>query len=145
MTTVVVVDEAEDQLRIIDRWWRENRPLAPKLVLEEFSRCVSLLETAPDIGPRFRRSSVLGVRRLVMKRTKHIVFYVHDRANAIVHVIAVWGAPKEGTPILRDFEPFSAADVVFLESTYGDRDHQPFANTLLEFINILKFPVNARH
>ena len=34
--------------------------------------------------------------------------------------------PK-GAPILRDYETFSQGDVVFLESTYGDRDHQPFA------------------
>lgn len=51
---------------------------------------------------------------------------------------------QKGTPILRDFEPFSTADVVFLESTYGDRDHQPFANTLLEFIGVLKQAIEAK-
>jgi metallo-beta-lactamase family protein len=43
-----------------------------------------------------------------------------------------------GAPILKDFEPFHQADVVFLESTYGDRDHKPFNDTVKEFIAIVK-------
>jgi metallo-beta-lactamase family protein len=45
--------------------------------------------------------------------------------------------PK-GALILRDSEPFSQADLVFLESTYGDRDHKPFADTVNEFVDILQ-------
>ena len=44
--------------------------------------------------------------------------------------------PK-GAPILRDFEPFHAADMVFEESTYGDRDHKPFGETVAEFEEIV--------
>ncbi|MBI2893554.1 MAG: type II toxin-antitoxin system RelE/ParE family toxin [Deltaproteobacteria bacterium] len=102
MTTVVVVAEAEEQLREIIEWWVENRPAAPALVLEEFARCVELLEHSPDAGPRFLRTRVPGVRRLVMKRTRHLVYYVHDEENAVVYIITVWGAPREGDPALRD-------------------------------------------
>jgi metallo-beta-lactamase family protein len=48
--------------------------------------------------------------------------------------------PKSA-PILRDAEPFAQADVVFLESTYGDRDHRPFAETVGEFIAVLRLAV----
>jgi metallo-beta-lactamase family protein len=51
--------------------------------------------------------------------------------------------PKNA-PILRDSEPFRHADLVFLESTYGDRDHQPFAETVEEFNAIVKDAVDAR-
>jgi metallo-beta-lactamase family protein len=51
--------------------------------------------------------------------------------------------PK-GAPILRDYEPFHKADMVFLESTYGDHDHQPFGETVTEFVNIVKDAVNQR-
>jgi metallo-beta-lactamase family protein len=51
--------------------------------------------------------------------------------------------PK-GAPILRDAEPFSQADMVFLESTYGDRDHRPFDETVHEFIEILQQAVARR-
>ena len=102
MTTVVVVDEVEEQLREINEWWIANRRAAPNLVLDEFERCVTLLDGSPDIGTGFHRTSVPGVRRLVMKKTRHFVYYVHDDDNAVVYVIAVWGAPKEGDPELRD-------------------------------------------
>jgi metallo-beta-lactamase family protein len=42
-----------------------------------------------------------------------------------------------GAPILRDAEGFSDADLCFVESTYGDRDHRPFAETVEEFFNIV--------
>jgi metallo-beta-lactamase family protein len=47
-------------------------------------------------------------------------------------------------PILRDFEPFRAASMVFLESTYGDRDHRPFDQTMAEFVSIVTEAVRSR-
>ena len=41
-------------------------------------------------------------------------------------------------PMLREFEPFTRADLLFLESTYGDRDHKPLADTTEEFVAIVK-------
>jgi metallo-beta-lactamase family protein len=46
-----------------------------------------------------------------------------------------------GAPILKDFEPFRRADMVFLESTYGDRNHRAFGDTVNEFVDILKAAV----
>ena len=40
-------------------------------------------------------------------------------------------------PILREYEPFHEADLVFLESTYGARDHRGFAETVAEFEQIV--------
>jgi len=45
--------------------------------------------------------------------------------------------PKS-VPILREYEPFQRADLVFLESTYGDHDHRPFRETAQEFFDIVK-------
>ncbi|HEY3429981.1 MAG TPA: MBL fold metallo-hydrolase [Cyclobacteriaceae bacterium] len=41
-------------------------------------------------------------------------------------------------PLLRPFEHFDQADLVFLESTYGDRDHKPYDQTVAEFETIVK-------
>jgi len=49
-----------------------------------------------------------------------------------------------GVPILRDFEPFHQADLVFLESTYGDKNHIPFRQTVNEFVSAVKKAVKAR-
>ncbi len=47
-----------------------------------------------------------------------------------------------GMPIVRDPEPFREADMVIMESTYGDRDHKPLQETIEEAIAIIK---NALH
>ncbi len=47
-------------------------------------------------------------------------------------------------PILKEFEPFRQADLVFLESTYGDHDHRPFSETVEEFVKIVKDCVDRR-
>ncbi len=47
-------------------------------------------------------------------------------------------------PILKEFEPFSQADMVFLESTYGDHDHRPFAETVEEFVRVVQDAVERR-
>jgi metallo-beta-lactamase family protein len=49
-----------------------------------------------------------------------------------------------GAPILRDYEPFQTADVVVMESTYGDRDHRPFRETVEEFLEIIKKAVHEK-
>ena len=41
-------------------------------------------------------------------------------------------------PLLKNFDPFKQADLVFLESTYGDRDHRPFTETVDEFVDVVK-------
>jgi metallo-beta-lactamase family protein len=50
----------------------------------------------------------------------------------------------QGAPILRDAEPVSRADLVFLESTYGDRDHRPLPETVKEFQDIVRSMVSRR-
>jgi metallo-beta-lactamase family protein len=45
-------------------------------------------------------------------------------------------------PILREFEPFQQADLVFLESTYGGRDHRSLEETVAEFEQIVIDAVN---
>jgi len=51
---------------------------------------------------------------------------------------------QRNAPILMDFEPFTSADLIFLESTYGDRDHQSFEETLNQFVEIVNIAVNER-
>jgi metallo-beta-lactamase family protein len=43
-----------------------------------------------------------------------------------------------GLAIIQDAEPLRKADLVFMESTYGDRDHRPIKETLVEFGEIIK-------
>ncbi|HZL89887.1 MAG TPA: MBL fold metallo-hydrolase [Pirellulaceae bacterium] len=47
-------------------------------------------------------------------------------------------------PLIRQFETFQHADAVFLESTYGDRQHRPYAQTVAEFERIVKEVAKSR-
>jgi metallo-beta-lactamase family protein len=49
-----------------------------------------------------------------------------------------------GRPIIRDFERPTRADIVFLESTYGDRDHRSYSDTVAEFEELMKHAAEAR-
>jgi metallo-beta-lactamase family protein len=40
-------------------------------------------------------------------------------------------------PLLKPFDHFNKADLVFLESTYGDRDHKSYEETIHEFESII--------
>jgi hypothetical protein len=60
MTTVVIVDAAEEQLGEIVEWWAAHREVSPLLVMQEFDRCVSLLEASPDVGVRFIAAAYLA-------------------------------------------------------------------------------------
>ncbi|MDZ7608571.1 MAG: MBL fold metallo-hydrolase [Cyclobacteriaceae bacterium] len=40
-------------------------------------------------------------------------------------------------PLLKPFEHFNKADLVFIESTYGDRDHKSYEDTIREFETII--------
>ena len=48
-------------------------------------------------------------------------------------------------PIVRDFETFQHADMVFLESTYGDREHRPYPETVAQFEDLVKQATRARN
>lgn len=49
-----------------------------------------------------------------------------------------------GAPMLRDPVPFTRADVLFQESTYGDRDHKPLSETLQEAAAIISEVIARR-
>jgi metallo-beta-lactamase family protein len=45
---------------------------------------------------------------------------------------------QPGRPIVRDPTPIAAADVLLLESTYGNRDHRPYDDTIDELVETLE-------
>jgi metallo-beta-lactamase family protein len=48
-----------------------------------------------------------------------------------------------GAPLHRDYVPFKKADVVFMESTYGDHDHRSLKETATETREVVKKAVQA--
>jgi len=100
MADVRISEGAAKQAAELDAWWTENRPQAPALFAREFADAISLLGVAPGAGAPFQRSTVPGVRRIVVRRTRNLVFYVFDRMSDSVYVLAVWGGPRGTDPDL---------------------------------------------
>lgn len=51
---------------------------------------------------------------------------------------------ERSRPILRDPDPPDSADVLLIESTYGDRDHKPLENTREEFATVIESTLAQR-
>lgn len=90
-------DEARQQVRQIDAWWRENRPAAPNLFVAELDQATDLLRNAPSIGARYEAGSQF-VRRLLLRRTRYHVYFVEDPSR--VFVVAVWSVRRGHGPEL---------------------------------------------
>lgn len=86
---VFLSPEAEEQFRAAVSWWHANRPAAKDLLLEEFENAIRILEEMPEVGSRFRRATVPGVRRFLLRGTSSWIYYVPDTSRSIVYVLAV--------------------------------------------------------
>jgi metallo-beta-lactamase family protein len=62
---------------------------------------------------------------------------VEEQGRTAVLVFSGDLGPR-GAPLHRDPVPFKQADVVFMESTYGDRDHRSLSETVAEAYAVLK-------
>lgn len=66
-----------------------------------------------------------------------------DDAGAKKVVIFSGDLGPRGAPLHRDYVPFERADFVFMESTYGDRDHRSLKDTAVETRKVVKKAVAA--
>lgn len=68
---------------------------------------------------------------------------VQEKGSSKVIVFSGDLGPYE-QPIVRPFEQLPYADLVFLESTYGDRNHRPYVETMKEFEKIIQNAVEQK-
>src|ERR1043165_128027 len=93
-------------------------------------------EVAPGV-------SVRAVEAGHMLGSVSLEFTVDDGGKKKVIVFSGDLGPR-GAPLHRDYTPFEYADFVFMESTYGDRDHRSLKETAVETREALKKAVAAR-
>jgi metallo-beta-lactamase family protein len=86
-------------------------------------------EIAPGISIRF-----VDAGHILGSASVEMIVREGDERRTIVFSGDI-GVP--GSPLLRDPTPLKKADVLLLESTYGDRDHRPLSSTLDELTEIL--------
>jgi len=150
MTSLILHDAAKIQAQDAERNNRKHLragepPVQPLYTVADVEKTVgqlrsvayhTLIAVAPGIQARFVEAGhMLG--------SASVELLIEEDGQRSTVVFSGDLGPK-GAPILRDAEPFTKADVVFMESTYGDRDHRPFPDTVREFVGIVKLAVEQK-
>jgi len=91
---------AAEQAVAIDDWWREHRPAAPDLFRRELEAAVDLLGRSPLIGPLYAASPVPGVRRMLIGRSRHHVYWEVNADSRTLTITAVWHSGRGSGPPL---------------------------------------------
>jgi metallo-beta-lactamase family protein len=144
MSALIIRDSAkiqsQDAARQNRRLEREGKPLRePLYETAEAEQIISQMKSVPYAKPVPVAEGVQAtwVEAGHMLGSASIKLTVEEDGREKSVIFSGDLGPK-GVPILRDFETFQHADLVFLESTYGDRDHRPFADTVEEFVRAVK-------
>ncbi len=105
----------------------ETRQVCQQFHLVEYYQWFNV---APGIDAQFIEAGhILGSASIMLKVTED---------NQIKNLVFSGDLGRWDAPIMLDPSPPVEADVVFLESTYGDRIHPPLAQTLTEFETLIK-------
>ena len=144
MTALILRDSARIQAGDAERRSRKSKragdaPVEPLYTPEDAEGIIQLMQ---PVSYRKPVKIAPGVQAIWaesghMLGSASIQLIVEEDGKAKRIVFSGDLGPK-GIPILRDFEPFHHADMVFLESTYGDHDHRPFRETVEEFLDVVK-------
>src|SRR5262245_10648613 len=95
---VVLSPRAQSQLATIHDWWRENRPIAPTLFIDEFDALVAELLAGDFRGAKYAVDP--AARRVLLARCRYHVYYDVNEARGVVEIVAIWHASRGRRPIL---------------------------------------------
>jgi metallo-beta-lactamase family protein len=138
--------QASDNERINRRLAAKGKPpVQPLYGIEEVEKILSQfqpvpytdpVEVAPGMKARFHEAGhILG--------SASVEITVGEAGHQRTVVFSGDIGPK-GVPILKDFVCLPHAHAVFMESTYGDRNHRPLKETVAEFEAIVKRAVERK-
>lgn len=91
---------AGHHIRKAERWWRENRTLAPNAVRQELEHALALISRHPSFGSRAVNVKMAGVRRIYLPIIKQHLYYHVLESPERVEVLALWHTRRgKGPPI----------------------------------------------
>jgi len=96
---VVLLDEARRRFEAADAWWHEHRD-AKDLLIDEFEQALQHLSRAPDSGQRYRWVRGKLIRRWLIKKTGHHIYYSYDSPLDRLEIHSLWGARRGRGPQL---------------------------------------------
>jgi len=150
LAALILRDSARIQVSDIERTNRRRarsgeEPLEPLYTSEDAETAIGWLEPVSynkpiEVAPGVKAIWTEAGHMLGSASIKLLV--EEDGRNK--QVVFSGDLGPRGALILKDYEPFHEADMVFLETTYGDKDHPPFRETAEEFFSIVKHAVKSR-
>ncbi len=150
MTGLILRDSARIQVSDNERQNRKRAragepPLPPLYTPEHAEQIIQQLRPVPYQQP----FQVAPGIQAVWAESGHMlgsasVQLIIEEDGKTKRVVFSGDLGPKGALILKDFEPFKQADLVFLESTYGDHNHRPFLETVDELVRIVKDAVEKR-
>lgn len=148
LTDLILRDSAKIQSQDIERINRRRQRAGQKLLeplyrIEDVEAALSQFRPVPYHAPVDVAPGVTArwVEAGHMLGSASIHLTLCDDSGTATAVFSGDLGPK-GAPILRDAEPFQQAQTVFLESTYGGRNHKPFQATVDEFLDVLQTAIS---
>lgn len=93
---IVFEHRASLEVETIDTWWQTNRTATPDLFLMELERMLQAIALLPELGAPARNTRVEGVRRILLAKTRHYVYY--RKAIDTIQVLAVWHTSRGKGP-----------------------------------------------
>lgn len=97
---LVFAPQALDDIEVASRWWRSNRPAAPRLLERELLAVLTLLQSAPLSGAPLRSHRLPGVRRASLPRTRYLLYYRVLETPDNLRVLRLWHASRGMAPTL---------------------------------------------
>ncbi len=94
-----LVEEAREQYRAENAWWREHRD-AKELFAREFLAAIRHLRTSPETGTLYTVRRGRTIRRWLMPKTACHLYYRFDREQDMLVIYSVWGGHKQRGPKL---------------------------------------------
>ena len=92
-------DGAQRDIETIDAWWREHRPASPLLFRDELRAAIEQIESHPESGAAYLAAKK-PYRRVVLPRSKYLLYYEYDKATGVLAVASIWGARRGTDPEL---------------------------------------------
>ena len=96
---IVLLDEARERFKAEDSWWRLHRD-SKELFVAEFGEVLRQIASAPGVGQRYRHSRGRMIQRILMKKVRCHVYYLHDTERDVVEILSIWGARRRRGPVL---------------------------------------------
>jgi metallo-beta-lactamase family protein len=144
LLSVLLLDSAHIQEVDADRAARQGRDYAAVYTTDDVRKALQQVKPLPYDLPAQLADGI----SVCLREAGHIlgssIVELSLTENGITRKVVVSGdLGQPGRPILRDPAIISDADVLLLESTYGDRNHRSLPNTLDELTSILSSALSA--